>query len=312
MRGLAIGCAVVLGAATRVAHAEPAPSDPAEGDAIAIFDQGRALAKAGRFREACVRFARAYELDQGLGIAVNLADCLARQGELRRAWALFDRVARNPSNAARARLARERADAIAAGRATIVVRLGAPALRGLAVRLAGHAVEPAAEIRDLCEPGDVELVASAPGRVAFRATQHAGAGATVAFDVPALPPLIDAAPTSRRRRSYLHAAGGLALASAVGLAGSLVVGLGARSDYHAARGGACAPDRIADADGYAVCTAEVAAAGVRADHATEIAVLSTMLAGAAVAVFLAAPRETVQLAPIATARELGLGISGRF
>lgn len=310
MRLLAI--ATVL-AAARIAAA--APGDPEDAtEARAEFQRGRDLAKLGRYTDACVAFGKSYELDPALGTAVNLADCLERQGQLYRAWELFDLVARSSPNVqSRARLARERADALAARLATVIVKLRDPAVRGLAVRIGEHAVTPASEIRDLVEPRDIEIVATVPGRPAFRTTLHATAGATVTVivDVPA-PAAPDEPGEPRRRRSFVYLAGGLGAAGAVGLGASLVVGLGARSDYRAALGRECLPSATADDAGYRLCRARVDRAGARADHATELAVAGAVLGAAAAAVWLAAPREALQLTPVATGRELGLGISGRF
>ena len=133
MRGLAIATVVAV---VRAAAAEPAPSESAASEATEIFNEARALAKDGRFDEACVLFAKSYDLDPGLGTAVNLADCLERQGKLYRAWVLFDLVARNSQNVqSRARLARDRADALISKLATVVVTLHDPGAPGLAVRI---------------------------------------------------------------------------------------------------------------------------------------------------------------------------------
>jgi tetratricopeptide (TPR) repeat protein len=326
MRILAI--ATVL-AATRIAAAQPgSASGSSEAtqattetktesttEASAAFQRGRDLAKLGRYTEACVEFGKSYELDPALGTAVNLADCLERQGQLYRAWELFDLVARSsPSVQSRARLARARADALAARFATVIVTLRDPTARGLAVRIGEHAVTPAPQIRDLVEPRDVEIVATVPGRPAFRTTLRATAGATVTVDVPALAaPAEPPAPGEpRRRRSFVYLAGGLGAAGALGLGASLIVGLGARSDYRAALGRECLPVNTLDEAGFRMCRARVDHAGTRADHATELAVAGGVLAAAAAAVYLTAPREALQLTPVATGRELGLGVAGRF
>jgi hypothetical protein len=298
-------------AATRIAAAGPGDQDNAT-EASAAFQRGRDLVKSGLYTEACVEFGKSYELDPALGTAVNLADCLERQGQLYRAWELFDLVARSSPNVqSRARLARARADALAARLATVIVTLRDPTARGLAVRIGEHAVTPAPEVRDLVEPRDIEVVATVPGRRAFRTTLHAVAGATVTVDVPAL-----AAPDEpigpRRRRSFVYLAGGLGAAGVVGLGASLVVGLGARSDYRAALAHECLPGNTVDDAGYRLCKARVDHAGARADHATGLAVAGVVLGAAAAAVFYTAPREALQLTPVATGRELGLGIAGRF
>lgn len=320
MRGLTIAAVVAV---TRIAAADPppptAPSSPpvvAPADATeagAAFQRGRELARLGRYAEACVEFSRSYDLDPALGTAVNLADCLERQGELRRAWLLFDLVARGSQNVqSRARLARERADALAARLATIVVTVRDPAAPGLAIRIGDRSVAPAAEIRDIVEPRDVEVVATVPGRAAFRATLHAAAGATLALDIPAFAAPRETPTVTRRRRPYLYAAGGLAAAGAAALGTSAVLGLAARGAYRDALAHDCLPEQIAADAGYAICRARVERAGVRADHATWIAAGGAALVVAAAAVVFAAPRETVQLAPVATDRALGLGVIGRF
>ena len=96
MRGLVIAI-VVAAAATAFAE----PPDPTESSQI--FQEARELAKAGKYDEACALFARSYGLDPAPGTAVNLADCLERQGHIRRAWALFDVVARDPQSGQLAR-----------------------------------------------------------------------------------------------------------------------------------------------------------------------------------------------------------------
>lgn len=305
MRILAL--ATVL-AAARIAAAGPNDVDDVT-EASAAFQRGRDLAKLGRYTEACVEFGKSYELDPALGTAVNLADCLERQGQLVRAWGLFDLVARSSPNVqSRVRLARARADALAARLATVIVTLREPTARGLAVRIGEHAVTPAPRIRDLVEPGDIEVVVTVPGRTAFRAALHPAAGATLTVDVPAL----SAPAEPRRRRSFVYLAGGLGAAGALGLGASLVVGLEARSDYRAALARECLPGNTIDDAGYRLCRARVDRAGARADHATELAVAGAVLGAAAAAVYLAAPREALQLTPVATGRELGLGVAGRF
>jgi tetratricopeptide (TPR) repeat protein len=308
MRGPAIAAMVVAAlAVTRIAVADPVDAT----EAGQAFQRGRDLAKDGRFPEACAEFGHSYELDPALGTAVNLADCLEHLGQLRRAWQLFDLVARAQGQQSRARFARQRADALLPRLATLVVTVREPAAPGLTLRIGEQTVPPAAEIRELVEPTDVAITATLPGRPAFRATVHAVAGAMNTIEVPAFA-APEAAAEARRRRPYVYLAGGLAAAGAVGLAASVVLGLGARSAYHDALDTDCAPANIAGDTGYARCRARVDRAGVRADHATAIAIGGALLAAAATAVFVAAPRESVQVAPLADRRALGLGVVGRF
>src|SRR3954465_2058973 len=136
MRFLAF--ATVL-AAARIAAAGPGEAS----EASASFQRGRDLAKLGRYTEACVEFGKSYELDPALGTTVNLADCLEREGQLRRAWELFDTVARSSQNVqSRARFARAGADALAAKLATVVVTMHDPRPAGVAVRIGDREMTP--------------------------------------------------------------------------------------------------------------------------------------------------------------------------
>ena len=303
VRGLAIAIVVAV---TGIASAEPATDTPA----ATIFQQGRELAKAGRFAEACALFDRSYELDPALGTAVNLADCLERQGQRRRAWLLFDRVARESQQVqSRARLARQRADALIAQLATLILTLPDASAPGLAVRLGDRAVPPAAEIRDVIEPGEVALVVTWPRRPVFRTVIRAVAGATLRVTVPAAEPV---APATRRRRSRLYLAGGAGAAGVVGLGVSLGLAISAKRLYD----GAFDDGSCMHAEPDARCTPagkrEIDRAGTRADLATGFAIGGAVLAGVGAALFFTAPRETIQVAPIATAHALGVGLVGRF
>jgi tetratricopeptide (TPR) repeat protein len=306
MRGLAVAIVVAV---TATAFAEPIDAT----EAGRIFLEGRELAKLGRFEEACALFTRSYELDPALGTAVNLADCLEREGQLERAWELFDVVARNSQNVqSRARLARQRADALQARLATVIIKLHEPRAPGLSVRIGDREMTPASEIRDLIEPRDVELVATAPGRSTFRTTLHAVAGMTVSADIPAFAALQDEpTTTSRRRRSRVYLAVGLGSAGVAGLGASLGFTISARRLYSSAFDHDCA-----HSDGEVVCTprgkATVDRAGARADVATGLAIAGGLLVAAGAAVYLAAPHDTVQVEPIASRHALGLGVAGRF
>jgi hypothetical protein len=301
MRWLAL--ALVL-AVTAIAHADPPAGD---GDAGELFQRGRQLVKDGRITEACALFDRSYALDPAPGTAVNLADCLEHQGQLRRAWVLFDRVARSAQGVqSRIQLARQRADALAARLATIVVSFGDPGVAGLEARLGELELVPAREVRALVDPGDIELVATAPGKPPFRAVVHATAGATALASVPAM----HEQTLVRRQRSRVYLAGALGVAGAAGLGISLGFALAARRANSDAYDHGCMHTPPGP-----VCTAEgrrlLHLAGARADLATGFVLGGALLAGAGATVFLTASHETV-IAPVATSHELGIGIVGSF
>jgi tetratricopeptide (TPR) repeat protein len=307
----AVLAAILIVPAGRAGRALADPADATE--AGRIFLQGRDLAKAGHYDEACALFARSYELDPALGTAVNLADCYERQGHLRRAWELFDAAARGSQDVpSRARFARDRADALVARLAAVTVRLADPEAAGLGVRIGDRVAAPAAEIHDLVEPGDVVVVATVPGRPVFKTVLHAEAGVTTAVEIPAFAaPGIATPVATRRRRSRIYLAGGLGVAGVAGLGSSLGFALSARAIYdgafdhdctHAAHGAAC------NAQGKAT----IDRADARADLATRLAIAGAVLVAAGATVFVTAPRDAIQIAPLATEHALGLAASGRF
>jgi tetratricopeptide (TPR) repeat protein len=306
MRGLVIAIVV---AGTAIATAEPARL-PEAGE---LFQRAHELAKLGQVTEACALFARSYELEAALGTAVNLADCLEHAGKAAPAWALFDLVARGSQNVkSRARLARARADALLARLATVIVTVHDASAAGLAIRLGDRGLPPAAELRVVIEPGEVELIATAPGRRTFATKVSASAGATVTIDLPALVAADEPAAT-RRQRSRVYVAAGLGAAGIAGLGGSLGLAIASRRAYDRAFGRGCARtasgvECIAHTEGAALNET----AGRRADLATWLAVGGAVMASAAIVVFFTAPGERVQLSPIASHEGLGVALAGRF
>lgn len=296
MRGLAI--ATVL-AVTSIAIAEP--EAPTARDAGALFQRARDLVKDGKYDEACPLFDQSYALDPALGTAINLADCLERQGQHRRAWELFDLVARSPRTvASRAQLARQRADALAAKLATVSVIVHE---RGLAITVGDRAL-PAGISRTIVEPGEIAVSAVRPGR-AFHTTVEVPAGASVVIDVPA-----PDVPT-RRRRSRLYLGGGLTVAGGAALGVSLGFAIAAKqlNDRTYDRGDCMHgdPPRCTPAGAAAIDRA-----GTRADLATGFAIGGAVLAVAGAVVMFTAPRDAIQVLPIAGEREIGLGAIVRF
>jgi hypothetical protein len=120
------------------------------------------------------------------------------------------------------------------------------------------------------------------------------------------------APEIRGPRRFRLLAGGLGAAGVVGLGASLGFGIAARRANNDAFGRGCAhtPRGV-------VCTGVdgprlIHLAGARADLATGFAIGGAVLVGAAAAVFFAAPRESVRVAPIAGGGALGLGLACQF
>jgi hypothetical protein len=75
---------ILLGTGT--AYAQTAADQAA---ARALFDEGRALAKAGQYVQACPKFEAAAKLYPGAGTLLNLGDCYEKTGRFASAWAEF-------------------------------------------------------------------------------------------------------------------------------------------------------------------------------------------------------------------------------
>jgi hypothetical protein len=298
---------IVLGAAGAAAE----PTDPVR--AKTLFDEGRALASRGEHAAACGRFAESLALDHKIGTELNLADCNERLGHVAEAWRLFD-VAAGEAKASgdeREAYARGRADTLVTRLMTIVVKIPQPMPPALKVTIGGRDVQPAAEIRERIDPGDVEVIATAPDRPRFARVAKGIAGATVIVEVRADEPPVETGTTRRRSRVYLAwGLGGVAAASAI-VSAALIVK--AKRDYdHAADGSDC----MHTADGRISCND----AGNKAIHDSQrLGWISTgfaagagvLLAGAAV-VYFTAPRDSIAVAPIAAESAVGVVVAGRF
>jgi hypothetical protein len=284
-----------------------------------LFQEGRALAKNGNYAEACDRFAKSYELDRGVGTELNLADCQDHLGHSFEAWRLFEDAAKQSStNPTRAKFARDRAIALEAKLATIVVMLGDADVAGVAVTIGGKTVMPAAEIRQRLDPGSVDIVIVRPGAPPVRKSLQAAAGKTTVFDVPtaSIPDVPSPSPQSgslrvselvQLRKSRVRLALGLWVGGALGLATSAGLGLKAKSDYDTAKAAflACATDTC-----QAQPLASIHHAQHLADAGTVFAIVGAgLLAGGAVA-YITAPHWVAR--PIASKDSIGMSVSGRF
>jgi hypothetical protein len=279
-----------------------------------LFEQGRALSQQGKYKEACERFAKSYELEPATGTQVNFADCEEHLGHIARAWQLFDATATaadRENNAMRAQYARQRANVLVPRLAGIVIRVAAPDPR-MTIRLGDRAISPVAEIKTYVDPGDVEIVAELGGR-RFQAVLAARAGATATVDVPRLGESADAGgPAGGKRRTWMIASASLAIAGLAGMSASALLTLSASRRYadafaegdcmHAATGAQCTQAGLE----------RVNAARSRANLATGVFIGSAALVAGAVVTYVLAPRDSIEIAPTATNDSAGVTISGAF
>lgn len=106
------GACVIATLAGSVLGAEPDAGTTDLDTARALFQEGRELAAAGKYAEACPKFEKSLEYDDGIGARFNWADCLEHRGRMATARNLFLEVAeraREKGQAERETAARERA-----------------------------------------------------------------------------------------------------------------------------------------------------------------------------------------------------------
>lgn len=185
---VALALVLSIGGFCADAHA----GDPAT--ATMLFNDGKRLATAGSYADACPKFEESQRLDPAIGTQFNLADCYEHLGKTASAWAMFQDVAssaRSAGQAARAQVAAQRAAAIEAkvSKLTIVAPKNAT---GLEVRRNGELLGSvlwgnAAPV----DPGSYTIEATAPGKQRWSSVAAVGPnGASVTVTIP---PLEDAA-----------------------------------------------------------------------------------------------------------------------
>ena len=279
----------------------------APGDGDVLFEEGRALRDEGKYEEACAKFARAYEIDDGAGIAVNLADCHERFGRLTEAWRLFDQVSRRVDIPVRVKFARDRAAALAQRLATVVIGVPEPRLDGLAIQINDRRVVPAAEIRDVVDPGSISIIARAPGKAPFVRARTVAAGETAVIEVD----LSDEVDLGARRRTRIRIALGLGAVGAASLAGALGVSLYGRSKYNDAvtDRAHCDPGDPPRCD--AIGSARIDAAQRYTTIGTGLAIGGGVLALASAIVYVTAP-SAVTVTPVSTTALTGVSLAVRF
>lgn len=155
------------------AHAVP-PADEAAADVL--FNQASEAAIAGRFDEACPKFAEAQRLDPTAGTLVNLAKCEMQRGNLATAYgayvAAISLAEHDDDKKGRAALARAAASKLEPRLSMLVIAV-APESRaeGLEIKRNGKLVGPGQwGSRVPMDPGPITIEATAPGRTTWTTT----------------------------------------------------------------------------------------------------------------------------------------------
>jgi hypothetical protein len=271
--------------------------------AEALFRDARALMDAGKYDEACPKFAASQRADPSIGTELNLADCYERTGKTASAWALFRdavRGAQREGRADREKVARERAAALEPALPRMLITVPDTG-RPLEIRRNGEVLDPGlVGTAEPLDPGRYVLEASAAGRRTWTRDVDIDARAqTVQITIPPLEAVAPPPPRATtqnpqpaheapRDRGAWSTQATLALVAAgsglAGLATGTAMGLTAVSHYSEAKS-RCTPTGCDDA-----ARAKASSAEELGNAATAVFVAGAVLATAALPLWLTAPR----------------------
>lgn len=206
-----------------------------------LFNEAKKLVQAGDYKQACSKFEQSANLNLGIGVQFNLADCWEHIGRTASAQALFRGVAasaRAAGQVERAQVAQARADALEPRlvRLAIDVKATDPELVVRRNRIVVEKKSWGAAIP--VDSGDYTIEASAPGKKSW--STHATVPVTATDVIAVVVPPLDAAesekqptnaakaasvvvqppapvqhtdPKARRRDAYAYVIGGLGVVS---------------------------------------------------------------------------------------------------
>lgn len=327
--GMALMTLVVAGTAR-------AQSGDSSALAEQLFNQGRDLAKANRWSEACPKFEASLRYDPVLGTRLNLATCYERIGKLASAWAHYRDsidVAKKAGDTKRQDYAKIQAAALEPRLAKLTITAPAKAPAGFTVTRDGTPLEAGAFGAALyADAGPHEIVASAPSFKSFTRTVILVDGAADTLVIPDLEPavaapppttvkpptdepVVDTAPATSSKRKYIALGAGAAGVAAIGV--GLFFGSKASSGFDDAKA-LCGEELVCDN------AADLAKANDLMSDARSKATISTVLViggGAAIAagavLYLTAPRAkeraaSARITPVPHNGGAGVVLTGRF
>jgi len=181
--------------------------------AEALFRNGQSLMKAGKFHEACEKFAASYEIDPAVGTLLNLAVCHEKEGRSATAWNEFLEVAAKATQTGqkeREGFARTRAKALEQALLRVAVAVPRPT-PGLEVTVDGNPLPQAAWDSEMpLDPGEHRIEAKASGYKGWdQALTVSAAQRHQRVEVPALEAVAEPPVNLETRRAEGVAPGGL-------------------------------------------------------------------------------------------------------
>jgi serine/threonine-protein kinase len=180
-----------------LARAQPAGSGNDRVAAEALFDEGRNLVAAGKFADACPKFADSQRLDPSPSTLLNLASCWEKLGRTASAWVTYREAASAANAANRAdymATAQRHADALAPKLARVTIQVPQP-VEGLELRRDGMVVSSVEWGQAIpVDPGTHTVQARAPGYAEWTVAAATLEGSLVTVTVPPLEALPAQAP----------------------------------------------------------------------------------------------------------------------
>lgn len=193
---LAMVLGVLIGPESWQATAEAQETGDTKLAAEALFEQGRQLMQAGKYPEACEKFAASNATDESVGALLNLGECQTRVGRTASAWGSFRQaaaLAQRQRDRKRAAVAEKHARALEKQLSYLIIQIpAADQIAGLVLARDGSEVPDALwNQRIPVDPGSYTITARAPGRQGWSTQieikpRDAGGGEETRVPVPAL------------------------------------------------------------------------------------------------------------------------------
>ncbi|MBW2457114.1 MAG: hypothetical protein JRI68_21540 [Deltaproteobacteria bacterium] len=315
--GRVVVVCTLLGVATPVWAGDKAAAE-------SLFQDGKEAMKQGKYEQACGLFAASFDAEPSVGALLNLARCHQQRGMSASAWAVYKdaaAMAARSGQTEREEGARRYAEQLEPKLSRLTITVAAPP-DGLEVTRDGTAVVAATYGKPLpVDPGDHQIVATAPGYESWTTTIAVGDGADQqTLSIPPLEPGAGDGPAVAGEGPSGLLIGGLAVtgvgavALGVGIAFG-VVGMNDTEDLEDRCGGDRSNCAIADWD------SEVDDVRVKADVSTAMIVIGSAAVVGGVVMLLLSPGSepggdqgdtAVTFAPWVGPSDVGLGVNGRF
>jgi len=328
------GALLVVAVITGHAHAQ-STSGNASALAEQLFNQGRDLAKANQWAEACPKFEASLRYDPVLGTRLNLATCYEHIGKLVGAWGLYREsleLAKKAGDRKRADYALKQANALEPRLPKLAIVPPSNPPPGLVVKRDDTPVDAGAlGVALYVDPGAHSVTASAPGFEAFSVSVTVVEGKTETF---ALPPLVakpaapvtdakpaaelaDNAPAAPPSNTRLYAAIGLGAGGAIAVGVGLVFGAKAQSSYSDAKQ-LCGDDQVCPAADFERDKQLVHDARSSATISTVLVIGGGAAIAAGAIVYVTAPhrrsreKQAARIVPVTHNGGAGLALVGTF